>query len=135
MGRKQREFEICQTQHSVTLPVVDNADFELLGITEPEDGALLREMLITITTAGGAGTATFTVSVDRLGSTTALSGSSATFNVDEPDNTVISIPGPAMGGGGGACEARGKTVALNFNYDAGTVGTAPVATITAFWQM
>lgn len=135
MARKQRQFEICQTQHTVTLPVADNADFELLGIIAPEDGAMLRELLITITTAGGAGTATATVQAEVLGGTTVLSSPSATFNVDEPDNTVISLVGPAGGGLGSPVATKGKTIALNFNYDAGTVGTAPVATITAFWQM
>lgn len=136
MARKQRQFEVMQVQTGVSLGTDDNADLVLTGIVVPEDGAMIREAGILITTAGGASAATFTFAVEERNSTTALSATSATLNSDEPQYTVATVKGPAASPGSGVpATTKGTPVALNLQYSAATAASAAVATVWVIWQM
>lgn len=124
-----------QTAASFSLGTDDNPDAIPLSIIVPEDGARIVEAGLTITTAGGASAATFTFVVEERNSTIALTDTSAVFNSDEPQFTVLTVAGPAGGGGGIAATAKGTVIAFNLQYSAATGASAAVATAWVKWQM
>ena len=132
MSRK-RPFEVMQVQTAVSLGTDDNADLVLAGIVVPEDGAQIVEGGILITTAGGAGTATFTFAFEERSSTTALSATSASLNTDEPQYTIATVKGPGGGGTGAKAGTKGTPISLNLQYSAASGATAAVATVWVKW--
>jgi len=135
MGRTQRMYELVQVQSGATLPTADSLDFVFNGLFQPEVGALLRDYTFIITTAGGAGTALFTVTPEVRNSNVTLGNTSITIDTDAPQYTIFGESGPARGGKGSGCNLKGDPIAFSFDYDLGTVGTAAVASVMVFWQM
>lgn len=124
-----------QVSPSFSLGTDDNADNIPLGLIVPEDGARIVEAGLTITTAAPSTAATFTFAVEERGSATALTGTSAVFNADEPQFAVLTVAGPAGGGSGVAASTKGTLIAYNLQYSAATGVAAATATAWIKWQM